>query len=75
MDLLHVTREFITAISMHAFVDPFQHRAKILAHIILDDPRLRSYADIGRKAFGPKSTSLTSALFCLELFALRFASA
>lgn len=45
-----------------------------MAHIILDDPRLRSYADIGRKAFGPKSTPLTSALFCLELFALRSVS-
>ncbi|KZP12050.1 hypothetical protein FIBSPDRAFT_870672 [Athelia psychrophila] len=46
------------------------YTAKILAHIILDDPRLRSYADIGRKAFGPMATPLTSALFCLELFAL-----
>ncbi|KAF7978865.1 hypothetical protein HWV62_44343 [Athelia sp. TMB] len=46
------------------------YTAKILAHIILDDPRLRSYADIGRKAFGPMSTPLTSTLFCLELFAL-----
>ncbi|KAG1755108.1 transmembrane amino acid transporter protein-domain-containing protein [Suillus paluster] len=46
------------------------YTAKILAGIILDDPRLRSYADIGRKAFGPKSTALTTILFCLELFAL-----
>jgi vesicular inhibitory amino acid transporter len=44
--------------------------AKILARIILEDPRLRSYADIGRKAFGPKSTALTTIMFCLELFAV-----
>jgi vesicular inhibitory amino acid transporter len=47
--------------------------AKILAGIILEDPRLRSYADIGRKAFGPKSTALTTIMFCLELFAVRSA--
>jgi vesicular inhibitory amino acid transporter len=45
--------------------------AKILAGIILSDPRLRSYADIGRKAFGPRSTHVISILFCLELFAVR----
>ncbi|KAG1867878.1 transmembrane amino acid transporter protein-domain-containing protein [Suillus subalutaceus] len=45
------------------------YTAKILAGIILEDPRLRSYADIGRKAFGPKSTALTTIMFCLELFA------
>ncbi|KAJ6501847.1 transmembrane amino acid transporter protein-domain-containing protein, partial [Mycena vulgaris] len=44
--------------------------AKILAGIILSDPRLRSYADIGRKAFGPRSTLVISILFCLELFAV-----
>jgi len=47
--------------------------AKILARIILEDPRLRSYADIGRKAFGSKSIALTTILFCLELFAVRLA--
>lgn len=46
------------------------YTAKILAGIILEDPRLRSYADIGRKAFGPKSTALTTIMFCLELFAV-----
>ena len=46
--------------------------AKLLAHEILDDHRLRSYADIGRKAFGPKSSLLTNILFCLELFSLRY---
>ncbi|KAJ7886674.1 transmembrane amino acid transporter protein-domain-containing protein [Mycena leptocephala] len=46
------------------------YTAKILAGIILSDPRLRSYADIGRKAFGPRSTHVISILFCLELFAV-----
>ncbi|KAH7915370.1 transmembrane amino acid transporter protein-domain-containing protein [Hygrophoropsis aurantiaca] len=46
------------------------YTAKILAKIILEDSRLQSYADIGLKAFGPKSTALTSILFCLELFAV-----
>ena len=45
--------------------------AKIVAHIILDDPRLRSYSDIGRKAFGSRSSALINALFCLELFTVR----
>ncbi|KAK6977041.1 aa-trans domain-containing protein [Favolaschia claudopus] len=46
------------------------YTAKILAGIILSDVRLRSYADIGRKAFGPRSTLVISILFCLELFAV-----
>ncbi|KAF8898555.1 transmembrane amino acid transporter protein-domain-containing protein [Infundibulicybe gibba] len=46
------------------------YTAKILARIILADPRLRSYADIGRKAFGPRSTLAISIMFCLELFAV-----
>ena len=45
--------------------------AKILAHIILDDPGLRSYSDIGKKAFGPRSGPWISAVFCLELFTVR----
>ncbi|KIK31637.1 hypothetical protein CY34DRAFT_764683, partial [Suillus luteus UH-Slu-Lm8-n1] len=49
------------------------YTAKILAGIILEDPRLRSYTDIGRKAFGPKSTALTTIMFCLELFAVSIA--
>ncbi|KAG6842515.1 hypothetical protein C0991_000041 [Blastosporella zonata] len=44
------------------------YTAKILARIILADPRLRSYADIGRKAFGQSSMLFISVLFCLELF-------
>ncbi|KAL1677645.1 transmembrane amino acid transporter protein-domain-containing protein [Schizophyllum commune] len=46
------------------------YTAKILGRIILADPRLRSYSDIGRKAFGPKATLLISLLFCLELFSV-----
>ncbi|KAJ6502783.1 transmembrane amino acid transporter protein-domain-containing protein [Mycena vitilis] len=46
------------------------YTAKILAGIIVSDPRLRSYADIGRKAFGPRATLLVTILFCLELFAV-----
>lgn len=44
--------------------------AKILAKLIRSDPSLRSYTDIAQKAFGPRATSFTSALFCLELFTL-----
>ncbi|TRM65793.1 transmembrane amino acid transporter protein-domain-containing protein [Schizophyllum amplum] len=46
------------------------YTAKILAKIILSDPRLRSYSDIGRKAFGPRATLMISILFCLELFSV-----
>lgn len=45
--------------------------AKILAKIMLSDPHLRSYSDIGRKAFGPSATLIVSIMFCLELFAVR----
>ncbi|KAJ3531446.1 hypothetical protein NM688_g7572 [Phlebia brevispora] len=44
------------------------YTAKILAHFILDDVKLRSYSDIGRKAFGSRASPLISVLFCLELF-------
>ncbi|KAI0374250.1 hypothetical protein BV20DRAFT_1110835 [Pilatotrama ljubarskyi] len=44
------------------------YTAKILAHIVLSDPRIRSYADIGRKAFGPRSSPVISLIFGLELF-------
>ncbi|THU94817.1 hypothetical protein K435DRAFT_667480 [Dendrothele bispora CBS 962.96] len=46
------------------------YTAKLLARIIMADPRLRSYADVGRKAFGPRSTVVISIMFCLELFAV-----
>jgi len=49
------------------------YRAKILANIIITDPNLRTYADIGFKAFGRKSVVLTGLLFSLELFAVRYA--
>ncbi|KAH9937611.1 transmembrane amino acid transporter protein-domain-containing protein [Fomitopsis serialis] len=49
------------------------YTAKILAHIILDDPKLRSYSDIGKKAFGPRSGPWISAVFCLELFTVSVA--
>ena len=39
--------------------------------MILDDPKLRSYSDIGRKAFGTRVSPIISALFCLELFTVR----
>lgn len=47
-------------------------RAKILAGIVLSDPRHRSCADIRRKAFGPRFKLIISILFCLELFAVRY---
>jgi len=46
------------------------YTAKILARIILSDPRIRSYSDIGRRAFGPKATPIISMMFCLELFTI-----
>ncbi|TDL28680.1 hypothetical protein BD410DRAFT_712320 [Rickenella mellea] len=46
------------------------YTSKILAHIILADPQIRTYADIGKKAFGPRSQLLTSFIFCMELFAV-----
>ncbi|KAI0361716.1 hypothetical protein OH77DRAFT_1516648 [Trametes cingulata] len=44
------------------------YTAKILARIVLSDPGIRSYADIGRKAFGPRSSPVISLIFGLELF-------
>ncbi|KAJ7102221.1 transmembrane amino acid transporter protein-domain-containing protein [Mycena belliarum] len=44
--------------------------AKILGRIILSDPSLRCYTDVGRKAFGPWATPMISIMFCLELFAV-----
>ncbi|KAF9240943.1 transmembrane amino acid transporter protein-domain-containing protein [Melanogaster broomeanus] len=46
------------------------YTSKLLAREMLLDRRLRSYADIGRKAFGPRSSLLTNSLFCLELFSV-----
>jgi len=52
-------------------INPRHYRAKILARIICSDSRLRTYADIGRKAFGPRATVFVNFMFCLELFAVR----
>jgi len=46
------------------------YTAILLANIMFTDPRIRTYADIGRKAFGKASVPLISFLFCLELFSL-----
>jgi len=50
-----------------------RHSAKVLARFIIADPAVRTYADIGRKAFGNRSTHLISLLFCLELFTVTVA--
>ncbi|KAA1468661.1 hypothetical protein DENSPDRAFT_857446 [Dentipellis sp. KUC8613] len=44
------------------------YTAKALARVVLADHRVLSYADIGRKAFGPKFTPLIAVMFCIELF-------
>jgi len=49
------------------------YTAKILARFIIADPAVRTYADIGRKAFGKKSLHFISLLFCLELFTVTVA--
>lgn len=49
------------------------YTAKFLAHEMSEDLRLRSYADIARKAFGPRSSVLTNTFFLLELFSLSVA--
>jgi len=46
------------------------YTAILLANIMFSDPRIRTYADIGRKAFGKSTVPLISLLFCLELFSL-----
>ncbi|KAH9946778.1 transmembrane amino acid transporter protein-domain-containing protein [Amylocystis lapponica] len=49
------------------------YTAKLLARIILSDPHLKTYSDIGRKAFGRSSGPLISTLFCIDLFAVTVA--
>ncbi|KAI0036699.1 transmembrane amino acid transporter protein-domain-containing protein [Vararia minispora EC-137] len=46
------------------------YTAKFLARITITDPTVRSYADIGLKAFGARSASIVSVIFCLEIFTL-----
>ena len=47
------------------------YTAKFLGKIVISDSRIRSYADIGLKAFGPKSATIISVIFCLEVFTVR----
>lgn len=56
-------------VCMYALKSVF-HSARILAQFIREDPSLRTYADIGLKAFGGTSKVLTGLLFCLELFSV-----
>lgn len=49
-------------------------RAKYLAGIVVSDPSVRTYADIGRKAFGVRSMPLVSFMFCFETFSVGYAS-
>ncbi|KAI0053292.1 hypothetical protein FA95DRAFT_1552343 [Auriscalpium vulgare] len=46
------------------------YTAKFLARVTTSDPRIRSYADIGRKAFGPKSMPFVTFMFCVEIFSV-----
>ncbi|KAJ7169584.1 transmembrane amino acid transporter protein-domain-containing protein [Mycena filopes] len=46
------------------------YTAKALGRMVSSDPSLRCYSDIGRKAFGPRSTPMISLMFCFELFAV-----
>ncbi|KAL4399163.1 L-glutamine transmembrane transporter [Malassezia pachydermatis] len=41
---------------------------KLLARIMARDPSLRTYADIGMYAFGPKARVWIGVLFCMEMF-------
>jgi len=50
-----------------------RYSAKVLARFIVADPAVRTYADIGRKAFGNRSTHFISLLFCMELFTVTVA--
>lgn len=46
------------------------YTGKVLAHIMSTEPSLRTYADIGNYAFGPKARLLVSFFFALELWAV-----
>lgn len=58
----------IILITSYGFISCYT--AKVLARIILADPRVKSYSDIAYKAFGPKSTIFVAVMFCLELFSV-----
>lgn len=44
--------------------------AKFLAGVVTSDPRVRTYADIGKKAFGVRSMPLVNFMFCFETFSV-----
>lgn len=46
------------------------YTAKFLAGIVISDPRVRTYADIGKKAFGVHSMPLVNFMFCFETFSV-----
>ena len=75
--VLHVRTQAHSAVSSFSTLTSNSRRhgrAKILARIVLEDPHIRSYADIGRKAFGPRSMPVISAIFGLELFTVTYVS-
>jgi solute carrier family 32 (vesicular inhibitory amino acid transporter) len=45
-------------------------RAKYLAGVAISDSSIRTYADIGVKAFGVRSTPLVNFFFCFEVFSV-----
>ena len=45
-------------------------RAKFLATVVVSEPSIRSYADIGRHAFGARSMPFVNFLFCFETFSV-----
>lgn len=49
------------------------YTGKVLARILAREPSLRTYADIGGYAFGPKMRVLIGAIFYLEMFAVSVA--
>lgn len=46
------------------------YTGKVLAKIMRSDPSLKTYADIGICAFGPRARWAVSAFFCIELWAV-----
>ncbi|KAI0274695.1 transmembrane amino acid transporter protein-domain-containing protein [Gloeopeniophorella convolvens] len=46
------------------------YTAKFLAGVVSADPRIRSYADIGQKAFGARSMPFVNSMFCFETFSI-----
>lgn len=54
-------------------VELFSRRAKFLAGVVVSDPRVRTYADIGRKAFGVRSMPFVNFMFCVETFSVGYA--